>query len=96
MVKNTEGQSALHRACYFGEMAAVEWLLTNTELKVKEKDKKGNNSLHLACEGLNVALSRYLMQKVKNSRDLLVENSEDRKPLDVLMATIESVAPQFK
>lgn len=50
--------------------------MENTELKVLDKDRRGNNGLHMACEGLNVALTRYLMMKVKNSGSLLVENND--------------------
>jgi ankyrin repeat protein len=96
LARNSDGQSALHRACYFGEILAVDWLLSNTQLKVKERDGKGNNSLHVACEGLNITLTRYLMQKVRDSESLLVANYEKHTPLDVLAATIESIAPQFK
>ena len=71
MMKNIEGQTALHRACYFGEIEVVDWLLKNTSLKVGERDRKGNNCLHLACEGVNIALTRYLMKKVRYSEKLL-------------------------
>lgn len=71
-VKNYEGQTALHRACYFGEIRAVDWLICHTNLKIGEKDKKGNNCVHLACMGAQLAVSRYLMDKMKDSKSLLI------------------------
>jgi ankyrin repeat protein len=78
--KNGDGHTALHRACYFGEMASIEWLLENTGLKIGDIDKKGNNGLHLACLGAQIATTRYLMAKVKKSSQLLVPNHEGNKP----------------
>jgi ankyrin repeat protein len=32
--KNNEGQTALHRACFFGEITIVRFLLKNTKVKI--------------------------------------------------------------
>ncbi len=48
---------------------------------MRERDKRGNNALHLACEGVNIHLSRYLMEKVCDSQSLLCANSEGKTPL---------------
>jgi uncharacterized protein len=90
LARNCEGQSALHRACYFGELKAVE-LLFGRGLKAGEKDRKGNNAVHLACMGVSLVVSRYLMRKVKNSSVLLVENKEGKRPLDLLMESVKLV-----
>lgn len=61
-------------------MAAIEWLLDHTSLKIGDIDKKGNNGLHLACLGAQIATTRYLMAKVKKQSQLLVPNHEGNKP----------------
>ena len=61
-------------------MGAIEWLLDHTSLKIGDIDKKGNNGLHLACLGAQIATTRYLMAKVKKSNQLLVPNHEGNKP----------------
>jgi ankyrin repeat protein len=58
----------------------VDWLLKHTNLKIGQKDKKGNNCVHMACMSGNIAMSRYLMEKLKGSRRLLVENYEGKTP----------------
>ncbi len=65
-VKNFEGQNALHRACFFGEIEAASFLVRKTPLKFGMRDKKGNTSLHWACKGLSFAVARYIIKKVKN------------------------------
>ncbi len=71
----------------------MAWLLDNTDLKIGERDNRGCNSLHLACEGLNINLTRYIMKKVRNSYKLLTRNREGKTPLDILKGVIEEVDP---
>ena len=72
----------------------MDWLPSNTPLKAAERDKRGCNALHLACEGLNIALTRYLVRKVKRPEQLLTANKEGKTPLDLLRSTIENVTPE--
>ena len=93
LARNYDRQTALHRACYYGEIDIVELLLERTKLKVRDRDIKGNNCLHLACMGANITLTRYLMAKVVRSKDLLIPNSEGKRPLELLQDTLKMVSP---
>jgi ankyrin repeat protein len=82
--KNNDGHTALHRACYFGEIATIEWLLERTSLRIGELDKKGNNGIHIACLGAQIPTTRYLIEKVKNPSQLLTPNHEGKTPIALL------------
>jgi ankyrin repeat protein len=91
-VKNFEGQNALHRACYYGELDVVVFLLKNTQIKFGMKDQKGNTSLHLACQGLSFAVARFIVKKVKNWREiLLIENKDNNDPFDVMLESMNKI-----
>jgi len=64
--RNFEGQTALHRACFYGELCTVKYLVKNTTLRLSTCDKKGNNCVHLAAMGLSVRCMRYIMKKAKD------------------------------
>lgn len=84
LARNSDGHTALHRACYYGEMETIDWLLQNTELKIGMLDKKGNNGLHLACMGASITASRYIVAKVQNPSHLFIPNHSGKMPLDLL------------
>lgn len=65
MLKNFEGQNALHRAAYNGEIDIIKLLIKHTGLKFSQTDKKGNNCLHLACMGLSLKCARFIILKMK-------------------------------
>jgi hypothetical protein len=54
-------------------------------------DKKGNNAIHIACSGAQIATTRYLVAKVKNPTQLLVPNHEGKTPMDVLLETLRKL-----
>ena len=70
-VKNFEGQTALHRASFYGELSVIRFLLARTKLKLCQTDKHENNSLHMACMGGNLVCIRYILSKVKSPNNLL-------------------------
>ena len=91
-LKNFEGQNALHRAAYHGELEVIKMLIKRTRLKLGQTDRKGNNSLHLACMGVSLKCARYIVSKVKESKRLLEEvNKEGKKPIDILEEVIEKI-----
>lgn len=94
--KNINGHTALHRACYFGEIDAIDWLLDRTSLKIGELDKKGNNGLHLACLGAQIPTTRYLIAKVRNPDHLMTKNHDGKAPFDLFMETLQRLGGNWK
>ena len=39
-----------------------------------QTDKKGNNSLHMACMGINIRMVQYIVKLVKNEEKLMTPN----------------------
>jgi ankyrin repeat protein len=70
--------------------------LEKTQLKIGELDKKGNNGLHLACSGAQIATTRYLIAKVKNPHHLLTSNHEGKTPMDLLKETLSKLGGYWK
>ena len=67
-------------------------LIRRTRLKLSQTDRKGNNSLHLACMGVSLKCAKYIVMKVKESYKLLEEvNKEGKKPIDILEEMIEKI-----
>lgn len=77
-------------------MQAIEWLLDHTSLKIGDIDKKGNNGLHLACLGAQIATTRYLMAKVNKPSQLLVPNNEGDTPNVLLEETLRKLGGYWK
>ena len=71
MIRNFEGQSALHRAAYNGQLEAIKLLLAKTNLKLYQVDRNNNNALHMACMSANIICVRYMVKKVKEPARLL-------------------------
>lgn len=96
-VSNFEGQTALHRACYFGELETIKFLLEKTSLRLYQTDKNNNNSLHMACLGCNIICIRYIIKKVKNPKKLLqLQNKEGKKPMNLLQDMIQKIGSYKK
>lgn len=49
-------------------------------MKFNQVDKRGNNSLHFACLGLNIRMTQYIVNLVKNVDKLMTKNKENKKP----------------
>jgi hypothetical protein len=77
-------------------MLAIEWLLDRTGLKIGDIDKKGNNGLHLACMGAQIATTRYMAAKVKKPTQLLVPNYEGNDPSVLLEETLRKLGGYWK
>lgn len=70
MARNFEGQTALHRAAYYGQLDTIKFLLKKTNLKLYQTDRNNNNSLHMACMSCHIVSIRYIINKVKDSNRL--------------------------
>lgn len=96
LAKNQDGHTALHRACYYGEIKTAEWLLNQgVGFKVGEKDIRGNNCLHLACSTAKIAMARYLYHKVKDSFELLHANQQDQTPYQILRESLSKIGNAY-
>lgn len=86
----------MHRACFYGEIEIVRFLLRNTKMSILAKDKMGNSCFHLAARHLNITLIRYMFKKIKKNANkgsslytsyqsvLHYENGEKQSTLSIL------------
>lgn len=65
-VKNFEGQTALHRACFYGQLPTVRYLSKEPSMRFNRCDKRGNNCAHMAAAGMSIRCLRYISRKVKD------------------------------
>lgn len=71
LVRNFEGQTALHRASYYGELETVKLLLKKTSLRISQTDRSNNTALHMACMSCHLVCAKYLIKKMKDATFLL-------------------------
>jgi ankyrin repeat protein len=96
MKTKSVGDDALMVASYYGNLEAVEYLLTMPgrvalNVNVLTRNKHGNTCLHRACERQHPAVARVLQKKGAN---LLVKNDADVTCIDMADAeTIKGLTP---
>ena len=87
-----KGQTAMHRACFYGEIEIVRFLMKNTKLSLLTKDRMGNNCFHLAAQHLNITLIRYMLKKSKENTSILqLENGENKSTLSILQELFNTI-----
>ena len=55
--------SLLHRACEFGHLSIVEYLIDHVKLDTESRDLLGCTPLHVACQHDHIHIIRYLIDK---------------------------------
>ena len=56
-----EKQTALHRAAFYGNEKAINYLLDSTPLRVDQADIFGDTPVHLAARGFNITVLRKMV-----------------------------------
>ncbi|KAL4489904.1 hypothetical protein ABPG72_010803 [Tetrahymena utriculariae] len=91
--KNQQGQTAIHRAAFYGEVQVIRLLLKNTKLLLTSRDSRGNTCLHFAAMRLNMTCFRYILKKLGNQKDneLAKKNQEGLTPVQVLIKSFNLI-----
>merc|ERR1712107_679787 len=62
-VENCSGQTALHKAAFWGHDHVVKFLLDECKLDANVQDREGDTALHDACKFGHVATAKLLIAK---------------------------------
>ncbi|EAR89739.2 ankyrin domain protein (macronuclear) [Tetrahymena thermophila SB210] len=91
--KNQQGQTAIHRAAFYGEVQVIRSLLKNTKLQLTSRDSRGNTCLHFAAMRLNMTCFRYILKKLGSQKDneLAKKNQEGLTPVQVLIKSFNLI-----
>lgn len=85
---DNQGQAPLHRACSAGQVAVVKMLMDNAQHKSSStiKDRQGNTSVHLACEGDFGDILTALVGDLTPDQQMSLlqqKNNEQKTPADL-------------
>jgi len=89
-LKTRDGQTALHRAAFYGHQKVIIYLIQNLKMNAMISDRKGNLPLHYACMKLNISCMRILI-KVTNytaTELLYIPNKYDVRPIDIILKVL--------
>ena len=75
---------ARHRAAFYGKIKIVKYLLKNTKQNLLQKDKRGNNCLHLAAMRINMSCIRFILKKLIQLKIGKIEDHESKQKLELL------------
>jgi len=89
-LKTRDGQTAVHRAAFYGHQKVLIYLIKKLKMNVMIPDRKGNLPLHYACMKLNMSCIRILIKITDFTvNDLLyTPNKYGVKPVDIILKVL--------